>query len=619
MSDTSQVEHVTSDVEVDSSEVPSPARGTSDASVISETSEVERDDDGPRRPLRFPSPFVFNNREPITLIELRMRRFSGMIRSKPDWWAKINDPQLVAKWRQEMVEQDREAVDRLWGGEERYKHGSGKKKWPRDAITEAQLDYIFDQLKYEASQRDEETGIFASAIPKVYESRSLIPADLKASLLSGVTVLESVPDEEKDWHPDTYQQVLDLVHPSMYCLRIGESLVRSKDESGTEMISVLTEQEYMIQRPDLAREAFMSRYYQWLPTDFEVSNTGGVQALSYINNLHPIRHRALYTTICGILTRFVPLFNKVLSDVLSPEPPLAVKADPYAWYDDIEMPDEEELKKRYGAYESEHERWERWGRWEREERWPVIHDPGPFAPPKDHDRISFELNGRTVQVIVKLANIVLSPENPQYPGGSWHVEGMANERIVATGLYYYSSSNITESRLNFRTVVGEGSDDGRGMPYEQDDHQGYNAVYGFAGGNALNQELGHIIAEEDKCVAFPNIYQHCVDPFELVDRSKPGHRKILCFFLVDPLQRILSTADVPPQQEEWLVDEMLRAPPLRNLPAELFEMVVSYAKEGTITRKIAEEHREKLMEERTFSVMVHNAEVFELKFNMCEH
>ena len=47
-----------------------------------------------------------------------------------------------------------------------------------------------------------------------------------------------------------------------------------------------------------------------------------------------------------------------------------------------------------------------------------------------------ELRGQTLQVIVKIANIQLTPENPNYEGGSWHVEGMKNEKIVATGIYY---------------------------------------------------------------------------------------------------------------------------------------------------------------------------------------
>ena len=34
------------------------------------------------------------------------------------------------------------------------------------------------------------------------------------------------------------------------------------------------------------------------------------------------------------------------------------------------------------------------------------------------------LEGKTVQVIVELANIFLTPEKPDYPGGKWYVEGL---------------------------------------------------------------------------------------------------------------------------------------------------------------------------------------------------
>ena len=42
-------------------------------------------------------------------------------------------------------------------------------------------------------------------------------------------------------------------------------------------------------------------------------------------------------------------------------------------------------------------------------------------------------------MIVKLANIVLAPEKPHYTGGSWHVEGMLGEAIVASAIYYYGA------------------------------------------------------------------------------------------------------------------------------------------------------------------------------------
>ena len=192
---------------------------------------------------------------------------------------------------------------------------------------------------------------------------------------------------------------------------------------------------------------------------------------------------------------------------------------------------------------------------------------------------------------------------------------MANEAIVATGLYYYACENISESRLAFRAYVGDGDD----LKYQQSDHRGYVVAYGFGRDHALNQPLGHIVAEEDKCVAFPNIYQHHVDPFELADRSKPGHRKILCFFLVNPEHRILSTTDVSPQQEDWMVEELEKTQTLKRLPQELFDMVAGYVKEGVISRKQAEADRDELMEERSDFVTWDNEDRYELEFNMCEH
>ena len=60
-----------------------------------------------------------------------------------------------------------------------------------------------------------------------------------------------------------------------------------------------------------------------------------------------------------------------------------------------------------------------------------------------------------VQVIVKYAEIVVTPERPEYPGGAWHVEGMQNEAIVASCIAYLHSENITESRLHFRSMAAD--------------------------------------------------------------------------------------------------------------------------------------------------------------------
>ncbi|KAH9940145.1 uncharacterized protein BXZ73DRAFT_88835 [Epithele typhae] len=517
---------------------------------------------------------------------------------------KIHDAAIVARWREEMVAHDCENVEREYWPP----HGGLIKPWPRDPLSEAQITYIFDELRYEASRRDPTTGIFASAIRKVYESHSLVDGNLKEQLMRAASLFENVPEDEKDWHPGADGQVLDLVHPSLYPLCIGHSLLRIADPAdGPPKLMLLDNDKYISSRPDLEeeRDYAVSQAYQWLPTDFLVT------ALDYINNAHPFRHRALYPVVTSLVARFVPMFERVLSDVLSPNYK-SIHESPHEWYDDVDV------RSPVWDPEDNASSSKLWEAWAVQHKWPVIPEPEPFAPPSADGRVSFTLKGHTVQAIVKLANIHLTPEKPTYPGGSWHVEGMANERIVATGLYYYAMENVTESRLGFRMRVG-GDDYGIDLKYEEDDHRGYVVAYGFGREDELNQPIGHIVAPEGKCFAFPNVYQHRVEPFELEDKTRPGHRKIVALFLVDPTIRVLSTSDVPSRQREWALAEVERAPAMQNLPQELYDEIVALAEGGWMSREEVEEHRLKLMAERSRFVTVHSRDSFEEFFDMCEH
>ena len=118
------------------------------------------------------------------------------------------------------------------------------------------------------------------------------------------------------------------------------------------------------------------------------------------------------------------------------------------------------------------------------------------------------------------------------------------------------------------------------------------------------QDLGDVITKTHRCVAFPNLYQHQVQPFRLEDLTKPGYRKILVFFLVDPTQKIFSTTDVAPQQREWITEAMRGAgqnSAFAKLPLEILTMI-SNVNDGAMTRLEAEKYREKLMSERVVSV-----------------
>ena len=115
------------------------------------------------------------------------------------------------------------------------------------------------------------------------------------------------------------------------------------------------------------------------------------------------------------------------------------------------------------------------------------------------------------------------------------------------------------------------------------------------------QDIGDVIAKDQRCVAFPNLYQHRVQPFELQDPTKPGHRKIFFLFLADPIRKISSATDVAPQQRDWLIDTMRGAGKnslFSRLPDEILAMIAEEVDEK-IGRLHAEKYREKMVAERT--------------------
>lgn len=78
--------------------------------------------------------------------------------------------------------------------------------------------------------------------------------------------------------------------------------------------------------------------------------------------------------------------------------------------------------------------------------------------------LGISLKGRC-QVITKIANIKISTIDKIYEGGSWHLEGMPYENIIATGIYYYNVDNIKDSYLEFRKALQDP------IYYPQNDHE----------------------------------------------------------------------------------------------------------------------------------------------------
>ena len=69
-------------------------------------------------------------------------------------------------------------------------------------------------------------GSFVEAIDNgVIKSDVAVSEDLRQQLCKAVKQLEEIPDCDNDWHPGSEEQVLDLVHPSLYPLVYGQSRI----------------------------------------------------------------------------------------------------------------------------------------------------------------------------------------------------------------------------------------------------------------------------------------------------------------------------------------------------------------------------------------------------------
>ncbi|KAJ2401839.1 hypothetical protein GGI23_001127 [Coemansia sp. RSA 2559] len=547
-----------------------------------------------------------SHRQYNTLSEKRIRQLCSVIRGKVDWMAKMNDAEIRTRWIAEATQQE-------------------------PALTDKELTYVFAELEYCASLHTTGCGIRMSPVEQVWISDSLIDTDTEEAVRRYAAILESVPDRQKDWHPNSNNQVLNLVHPSLYPIVYDRSMILDKpipspeaalqlesfgkcpgsfDKWRTavkEISSTMGKEYYFLEKKKQTYEYdnnFISKKYCWLPTEYWVDDDGSVEIKSYINNLHPVRHKEFYPTVAKVFSKFVPLLEQVVTDLAHPRD-ARVKPDIYNWH----VTDEPEPKDYEASdYEERHERW-------MDGRQFVHPQPEPFVAP-DRPTEPYRLRGRNLQAIFKMSNIELTPENPEYEGGSWHVEAMANERIIATGIYYYDVENITESSLAFRESFDQY------VPYEQNDAEGVRLGYGLEGGFDVDQNIvqnvGDVETRNGRCIVFPNVYQHKVGGFKLADPTKQGHRKIFAFFFIDPSTRIPSTEIVPPQQQDWWTETLADAKPLSELPI-LVQRTIYDNVSFPFGLDDAKSIRLDLMAERTARNENAGEELFAPLFTLCEH
>lgn len=238
--------------------------------------------------------------------------------------------------------------------------------------------------------------------------------------------LEEVPGAEQDWHPRSKKQVLDLIHPSLYPVVYGRTLQVQDLGSSREHTAVIeAPEEVELDNPlgdsddeesddseyesddDMGSDPALSRRFMWLPTDVAISSDGRTaHTLGYINNLHPITHAVLHQTIEKIIASYVPIFERVLTDLLPANVSSVIPARVHNGYSYDETYAPQPASDGFEDPEAYNNALEEWAA-ARPIILPDVRQGGYESGSLEKRVEGFSLGGRTVQFIVKLANIHL--------------------------------------------------------------------------------------------------------------------------------------------------------------------------------------------------------------------
>jgi hypothetical protein len=416
----------------------------------------------------------------ITLRERRMLEFIGQITDKPNWTSKVFDKEIIAKWKGEGVRWDAslpEAGD--W--------------W----LSETMFEVCIQELQ-EKAKVYEKTGVVAvlDVEATIVKSDCAVSVQLQGLLREAVRQLEDVPEKLQDWHPGSDRKVLDLLHPSLFPLVYGVSRVLP---TGTVPLRECPRYTGMGEQTQDISSIHPTQHvengwsvFQWLPSQIQFADDGLAKITSYVNNLHPHHHAKLYPVLGGLVDAAIPLWNECISWYHSRMRIVIRSTDDedYTFPDGVEFPREVYRKRvldnpdNYNVLEIDPEEEAEWDDQEWSENWDcddeyqdwkmknrvlVQREPSytPQAAMRDRTGaqpidLKKDFREQGLQVIFKLANIHLTPEQSRYEGGSWHVEGSLNEHICATALFYIDCENVTESRLAFRQSMH--TDDVGGKP-----------------------------------------------------------------------------------------------------------------------------------------------------------
>jgi hypothetical protein len=481
----------------------------------------------------------------------------------------------------------------------------------------------------------------------ILKADSLVPPKIKYSLVNAAAVLEDIALQHRDWRPDTHATLLDVVDPSLYCFVKGRSEVfQSKKHtnyrvpryngescvSETRPVSGLYPESRKTTELDPETYADAELYqdtqrarrihdFSLLPCEVKINERGIAYVRSYINNVHPYFHKALYSCVESVLTAVLPTWSKTLHILTSSQE--RPRRFEYARPNSSNVkgsrrpdPQEHELSDEFRAQKDRAWLSEYYTAWNMPQCKPYGGRAKGWGldPSCREDNVIEDLRhqyaDRGLQVLVRLFSILLTPEQPCLDDEQWHQEGWQNDHVCACTYYCYDSKNVT-TRMDFREALD--TTDSNNQENDTLEHDFTSEFYNIQDGDAALQELGQVRLPQGRVVTFPNVIYHRLSRVELQNKTRPGHAEIMVVSLVDPNMRVLSTANIPPQQHDWWANMAKRHPRVDPLPVELQDQVVEPVDDGllpifdlTQARALREEFRsQQKISRRTLETALH--------------
>ncbi|KAF2746622.1 hypothetical protein M011DRAFT_526736 [Sporormia fimetaria CBS 119925] len=545
--------------------------------------------------------------------ELAMLSSMESLTETEDWDTKIFDEDIVSKWREETLailderlwalslEAKFQKFDRSEAGRFEGVQDDNPEVPPLKGImNENAFDCCIQELRSKAKYY-EATGMIPTldACAAVVKSDRLVSSELRQCLRVAFDRLKS---DQVTSPPESNNMIQDLVDPSMY------PLVYGKTRAIKEEVSIPLH--------------FWSELYQWMPSNVALQPDGKCKFTSYINNLHPERYPEIYRSIESLIETALPMWGQCLALAGSsrgnegpgrrhsrfPKPEDPDDENDKNWEPSIPKPVADEFIEWSTMKPGEDEAMELLSLL-RKPRIPEASFIDVNYHPVPGKRLVERYSATGLQVVVRMISIELTPEKSEFPEGAWHVEGMINEHICATALYYLDDENVTDSSLSFRIQTSSYlSTDDPHYQVQQGSFRWLERIYGTSledFGPCL-ENYGTVKTCEGRLLAFPYVFQNRVSSFRLADPTKPGHRRFIALLLVDPNKRIISTANVPPQQFSWWTDESLRC---------YFDTGSNPNPPPMMTVEEAQGHRRKLMHERNIHLQMADREWTQHTYN----